>query len=353
MSNVLFVTYDGDCCYFEKVDKQQEHASRIARWLNSGTQLSVLAFNLVGKSGLDMLVAVGKCCHGDLHDSLCARDMTFKVGRKMFKVADCIGGFCVKKDNLRVIYTRDSEDFGGIKSTVGNLHRQQILHHLTNALCMENLNFIREARKKVSPECKRPILSFAGQLKKINAWRKAYALWKYEKKGGFPETPANILKVAAAAPKLDGFRPATEINFYLSTPQEHLDFVFDVLWKLELKKPCTQYGDGYNLKMRPGAKWPGKTIAVVGIDIEAYREEEGLSAQRIGECSKNPIHVESFTHLLMHGVEYLGYVAIPGFTMSTKDGGYHALGYRVITGADGVAISGEYCARGYIAERMF
>ena len=355
MSKLTFVTYDGNCCYFEQVSDQTVHEDRIATWLKSGCELSVFAFCLTGKTRLDMFVAVGLCNHRDLYESVMYRDSSFWFEGEEYRI-DCeLGGFCVKKDAYNVIHTRDSLEFGGIKSYVGKIHQQFILFHLTHLVRMASLNQNRLKRKRLAPSCKKPILSIERQVTKLQNWRDAYDVWDYGDKGGFPEIPEDIVEIAKSVPELDGYRPAVEVHFYLATPQEHLDFVFEVLWKNELKKVCGKYGTGggeLGPHLKDGVVWPSKSVRVVGIDIEAYLEEEGVSAWRVRELESDPIHVESFTHLLMHGVEYKGYIPIPGFNFIRKP--YTRLGYRVITEADGIALGGnEECLRGFIASRIF
>jgi len=354
--SIVFATYDGDCCYFEPIQKQRMHENRIGDWLKSGAQVSVVAFNFKDRSGLDMLVAVGTCSHMDLFDSVTSRDMNFRLEGEELSVDSVIGGFCAKKNGIGVVHTRDSDDLGGIKSAVGNIHRQSILLRLDKLCKIASLDQNRKARMATAPDCKDPILSFPEQLKKLRKWKRAYDKWDYKSKGGFPEIPADILKQAEAAAKPDGFRPAVEINFYLSTLQEHMRFVMQVLWKLELKRNCDVYGGGplmATASLKPGAKWPGKSVRIVGLDIEAYREEEGVSGYDVWVKENDPIHVESLTHLMMHGRnEYKRYGTIPGINM--VEGRYTRLGYRVISDADGIAIDGsEERLEGFIASRLF
>ena len=359
MSKVMFVTYAGDCCYYESITEQDAHIGRIVKWLNDGLELSVLPFDLGNGQGSDILITVGECCHRDLFDCVASRDMSFVYGEQNFHVGGVFGGFCVKsKGSTDVVHTRDSEDYPCSNTGIVNIGQLVALHYMKHMLRMDNLDDNRRKRLSMSPKCKKPVLSFEEQLTKIQKWHDAYDEWDYSSKGGFPEIPGNILELAEASPKLDGYRPVVEINFYLSTIQEHLDFVFKVLWPLELNKTCKKYGSAIGAPtLKDGLEWPGKSVKVVGLDVEAYKEEEGTSAWKVRQAENDPIHVESFTHLLMYGVEYDGYIPIPGFNMrglNSIDDGYQRNGYRVITNADGVALdSNEECLSGFIASRMF
>lgn len=357
MNEILFVTYGGDSCFFEEIHRQQEHVSRIVKWLNSCDELSVLAFCLDNEPGTDMLVAVGACCHQDLFDSLRDRDMFFDFEGKKYSVGGDIGGFCAKKKGIDVVYTRDSREFGPIRSMIGNIHRQMILLRMNQMLKTANLSKNQKTRKDKSPRCKKPILSFENQIKKLTIWKDVYEKWDYKgEKGGFPEIPSNIVELAKAVPVLDGFRPAIEINFYLSTLEEHIDFIFQKLWHLELSEGKDFYWYG-NKEFGPYLKsknlWPGKSIHVVGIDVEAYALEEMVSAWKVWQMSDNPVHIELFTHLLMHGKEYQCYIDIPGLRL--EEGRYNRLCYRIIPPKYGIAIdSSEEClSSGFIPSRIF
>jgi len=223
----MFVTYAGDCCYYESITEQDAHIGRIVKWLNDGLELSVLPFDLSKGQGSDILITVGKCCHQDLFES--AMSQSTSVFCNLTGVA---GGFCVKSvGKMNVVHTRDSHDFPGSNTGVVNIHRLNSIFQLQKIYREFNLSANQKARKANSPLCNKPILTFVDQLAKLEKWREAYEKWDYSSKGGFPEIPRNILELAEASPKLDGLRPVVEINFYLSTIQEHLGFVFRVLCK--------------------------------------------------------------------------------------------------------------------------
>jgi hypothetical protein len=346
--STMWITYTlGDENYYESLKNQKAHAKRIIKWLNSGEEVVVNMYQLEPRRDKNFnsnyMIAVG-LYENFIHP--CDISYTsFDVKKINYKISDYFGRFSAIINGINVEATRKWHDF-----SISHMMRQIALFHLNCLLKNFNLEKNRQDRLAISPICKKKILPLYKQIEKMKSWGELHKSWNYPEKGAFPEIPVDILEQEKYFPKPEGYRPAVELNFYLSILEEHLHFVSEVLWRNELKKECRFWGDITELVLRK-TPWPANQVKLVGIDIEAYMEEEGTSASGVGNMEKDPIHVESFNHLLMHKVEYPHYISIPGLCMSVEG---HTMGPRILMGAEGVAIDSDLeCLEGFIASRIF